>query len=136
MTLKATDIETCLLPPGSKFEVSESFGYMGLPKGSTGFVSRYSKHNDRDYVTMSASIIKRGKSGKDRIECVNMNILPYYYPNDKDWMKAQANRIKGTKVFIINKVEKDKKDLLALDVVEYVGWALAYANFLHAVKKF
>lgn len=125
-----------LLPPGSKFIVTSDL-CTAFTKGTEGFMS-YVDNLDGGLNTLvrgRAVLVKRGKTGKQRLECVRMILsLTDAHKLAEDEIKRYLIPTSQTKVryFVqVNQIEPFKYSLMEMPAHDFIGWSLSMANFLH-----
>lgn len=125
--------ESQILLPGTKFIVNGNTkdGYLG--PGSTGFVS-YLKGYCRDYqnvVFFRATVIRRGKGGKERLEFVDISTPIFDIENEKVEKMLPDSRQKH---YVHMERDKITYNILDISNIDFLGWALSYSSYLYKLS--
>lgn len=118
---------------GTKFIVDQRTEDTTFGPGTTGFIS-FVMGRDCDYsnvVHLQASIIKRGKSGKERIEMCELS-MPIFDTNSEHIKKMMPDDKRRGYLHITTLPKSGS--LLDVSNIEFLGWGLAYSRFLHQLS--
>lgn len=128
--MKPNILESNLFNPGVKFIATDDVKDTTLPPNSIGFFS-YFKNPDRDYqdvVYARVSIIRRGKSGQQRVEQKDIS-FPIF--TDKKMLEQEDYLPIGRKFYLhIQKEMFSNAHLMEVSHLEFLGWAFAYSKYL------
>lgn len=126
------DIKTLphtLMRPGQRIVVSKELASSTYPAGTLGYSSIISPVGSSEYKLFCKQIvyiIRRGKSGKSRLEATAF-MQPIYFFNNADFKK----HVPKNKYNVLFKPSNDKlQKLLSLSGLEFTAWACAYISYL------
>jgi len=123
-------LESNLYAPGTKFTVTPDVKENTFGPGSLGVMS-YVTSGDNDYedvANVAVIIIRRGKGGVPRI---NLNKLSIPVYSDKRMMDKDNYLPVGRRHYVHTEmVPYSHEDLLAIDSLDFLGWAAAYMKYL------
>jgi len=126
-------IKSSIFKPGTKFVMSEETTDSVVGPGTTGFVSHV-KGVDHDYtnvVYFEAVIIKRGKSGKERLDVIELS-TPIFDIDNEELRKSMPEERR--KYYTHIDQVQNKTNLLNVDKIEFMGWVLAYSRYVHKLS--
>lgn len=133
--MKPEILKSNLLRPGKKFIATEDIKDTTFPPHTIGFFA-YFRNPDRDYQDVAyakTSIIRRGKGGQDRVETKEIS-FPVF--TDKSMLEHEDYLPLGRKYYIhIEELPIDVKSVLDFEIMDYLGWASAYAAYLKYITK-
>jgi hypothetical protein len=116
--------------PGTKFVVSESTIDGAYGPGTTGFLA-YVKGHDQDYPDvyfLRATIIRRGKGGKPRLESAELSTP--IFPLEGDAAKTFLPPDKRKYYVHLERDPLGTADIIEARVYDFLGWAFANALFM------
>lgn len=122
-------LKSQLFRHGSKFVVTDESSDTTYGPGTTGFVS-FVKGFDQDFPTVAylvASIIRRGKGGKSRVERAELSTPIFDIDNDvlKENMPDEKRRF-----YVHIKSLPNTCKIADMEPVDFVGWSFAAAMFI------
>lgn len=123
-------LQSNILKVGTKFRVTDETTDTTFPPGSLGYIAA-AKGSDRDYenvLFMYATIIRRGKTGKDRMEMASIS-LPIFDLKD-DALNGKMPDEKRRNYIHIEPIKSEYKSVHEMPDMDYLGWANANACYL------
>lgn len=115
-----------LFRTGQKFVVVEPTTDSAYTAGSTGYMAFVEKQDNSfaNVARVQAVIIRRGKGGKERIECLHL-YFPIFRVDDKAFQKVMPE--KGMRRGYVHPEIEGPAILNVMDLsdIEYLGWAIA-----------
>lgn len=128
-------LQSGILDTGTKFTISDRIKNPTLIPGSIGFMS-YLRGLDDSYqnvANMNAVLIRKGKTGKERVEFCNLGI-PIFTFQDKNFSKILPT-IENRRSFVyIDKEEGQYNNLMEVTPLDFIGWATAMAGKLNLMS--
>jgi len=120
-------LESCLFEAGARFVISEDLKDNTFGPGTTGFVSYITGLDDsyQNLAKVTASIIRRGKGGKERLDVGNLYVPVFYFDN-ANFAKLMPQ---DTRKYYV-KPERDSElavSLMEMADMDFIGWAAAMA---------
>lgn len=122
---------------GTKFVVSDRCINTTYGPGTTGFVSYIEGRNLKygNIVHFFASIIRRGRTGKERIE-IGTFYAPVFELKDEEFVELfppneELNTNKTKNYIHIEKVDDQIHEITEMENMNFCGWALAHATFAY-----
>lgn len=128
-------LQSCLFEAGAKFAVSEFIKDSTFGPGTTGFVS-YIDALDESYQNLAKVVvatIRRGKSGKERLD-INSFYIPIFYFDNENFRKLMPNDNRKHYVHI----ERDMEHVQSvedMDPIDFLGWAAAMITRLRRMNE-
>lgn len=120
-----------LIKPGERFIVTDDVKESTFGPGTIGFLA-YVKNPDPDYEDVAhimVSIIRRGKGGKGRLNSGSLSV-PIFL--DKRMLDHKNYLPVGRRHYVhIEPHPHEVQDLMKLEALDFLGWATAYAKYLH-----
>jgi hypothetical protein len=116
-----------IFEPGTKFEVTEHTMTKAFPPGSIGFISNYGGQfrTFPNVILAEASIIRRGRKGKDRIERVT-----FASPVFDVGQRVTEAKYHGYHFVYVEPIENIYKSVLTMPELDFLGWGFAYCSYL------
>ena len=120
-------LQSCLFEAGAKFVISENIKDSTFGPGTVGFVSYIDGLDDsyQNLAKITAAIIRRGKTGKERLD-INHLFVPIFYFDNENFAKLMP---KDTRKYYVHP-ERDLSlayPLMDMPDLDFVGWAAAMA---------
>lgn len=131
---KVTPLESHIFRPGTKFRVTDKTTDGTFGPGSTGFTA-FVKGRDQDYpnvVYLSVSMIRRGKSGKNRLDRCEIS-TPIFDFEDEHLPKIMPNEKRRYYVHV-EALGKDCSTVLNMKDMDFLGWAYAQALYVYKLS--
>lgn len=122
-------LKSNILSPGTKFVVTDNTVDGTFGPGTTGFIS-YVKGIDQDYpnvIYLDVSVIKRGKTGKDRLDSSEIS-TPIFLIDDDEIKQFMPDEKRKYYVYI-NPIEVTI-DLMSFCDLDFLAWAMSYARYI------
>ena len=123
MDINTKYIKKNFLLPCTKFSIEKITSGVIIP-GSIGFVC-FNSNKDFNLYSLDAIIIRRGKKGRNRVDCVRIK-SPAFFSEETD--VAIVNN--SCNILRIIPESFENNHILAMSNIEYIGWAISMANFL------
>lgn len=131
--MKPNILKNNLFNTGTKFIATSDVKNSALPPSTLGFFS-YFKNSDRDYqnvVYAMVSIIRRGKTGQQRIESKEIS-FPIFA--DEKMLEKEDYLPVGRSYYLhIEKSPFSHENLMEIEPLDFLGWAYAYVMYLQYV---
>lgn len=123
-------MQSNILKTGTKFRVTDRTTDTTFPPGTLGYMAAI-KGSDRDYsnvMFMYAAIIRRGKTGKERVEMASLSIPIFDIESDK--LKDKMPDEKRRNYVHIEPINTGRKTVHDMPTMDYLGWAYANSYYL------
>lgn len=127
-------ITSCLYKPGTRIVVTPKSKNGSFPPGTTGFMSRIKTMANNPSVVASFAIIRKGKTGKDRLD-INDMTFPLTEVEEPFFLNTVfgENR-KGGPVSIKSSNSKNV-DSNKLSTLEFLAWSISCVTYLKHISK-
>lgn len=137
--------ESSLVPPVSKFVVTDHITNKKYTPGTTGYIATAEPRSgtggiDDLFTNIQCVIIRVGKKGKKRIESNSLLLPTFFFFEDNFKNQIDFGRkVKEYNGALVHaeRIEEDSNSVLDLDSLDFLGWVLAYAQHLtHTHNKY
>lgn len=125
------------LPRASRFEVTDLIKNNIYPPGSNGYFVYTMPHNmaaGSGIVKAVVVFLRRGKSGKDRIETKQVSLPGYYEEKREGKIEQAVGDYNKRGCLELTELVHGNKDTMALSPLDFVGWAAAKTMFMHYIR--
>ncbi|TET61130.1 MAG: hypothetical protein E3J47_05850 [Candidatus Stahlbacteria bacterium] len=124
-------LQSGILDTGTKFTISDKIKNPSHIPGSVGFISSLGGLDDsyQNVVSMNTVLIRKGKTGKDRIEICRLK-MPVFTFDSENFAKILPT-IENRKSFVyIDKEENQHNNLMEVTSLDFLGWSVAMSHRL------
>ena len=124
-----------LLSPGTKFIVLDNPKEGAFPPGTIGFMGPLLGHDPRKPLTCSAEaiIVRRGKTGKDRLDFCNMSLPTFFNSELQENEKYLKILPLGAKYYVHIKPMPTENSLMSMSEIDLAGWSAAYCKHIQTL---
>lgn len=132
-------IKETLLDPGRKFVVSDQIKEASVGPGTLGWVSQINSghENWQNVAKISCVLTRKGKSGKPRIERVEL-LIPvfYHFDNGENFAKIMPEVSSNRWYMLIEPDGSSEENIMETQTIDFIGWATAAAwNLRNTIGK-
>lgn len=128
---KQNSLLSILIKPGRRVIITDEKHSSTYPPGTLGYTS-YISSSESLICRQSVYIIRRGKSGKNRLEAKQF-YLPVYYFKDPKYI---SNIGTGT-YYVLFRPEEDRIiDVSSMSPLDFIAWASAYIHYLKGLTNY
>jgi hypothetical protein len=135
MTADSSILKSSIMNSGAKFTVADDSTDGTYGPGTTGFMA-FVKGKDRDFKNvfyLRGVITKRGKSGKDRIDIVEISCPVFDFgAGNKLFRKVMPDEKR--KYYVHIEPVPFGENLLKMPDLDFMGWAAAQTQFMHKLS--
>ena len=124
-------LQSGMLNTGTKFIISDRVKNPTFIPGTMGFISCFSSLDDsyQNVVNVNTVLIRKGKTGKDRIEFARLKI-PIFTFDSKTFLKIMPTTENRKNFVYIEEEGNQYENLMDISALNFAGWATAMANKL------
>lgn len=128
-------LQSGILDAGTKFMISNKIKNPSLIPGSIGFMSSLCGLDDsyQNVVSINTVLIRKGKTGKERIETCRLKIPVFTFDSEK-FVKILPT-IENRRNFVyIDKEKNQHSNLMEVTSLNFLGWSVAMAHRLRLMS--
>lgn len=125
-----TKLGSCVFPVGTEFVVSPLIKSGTFPPHSAGFIGNFNGQfkNSPNVVILNATLIRKGKRGKQRIE--NILLTTQVFDIEIERKRLKLDEFKGYPFVHIVSADNIYSNITDMEPLEFLGWGIAYITYL------
>lgn len=128
-------LDSCIFPIGTKFVVSPLIKNGSYPPSSVGFIGCFNGQfrNSPNVVILNASIIRKGKRGKQRIE--NVLLTTQIFDIELKRKKLKLDEFEDYPFVHVVNGDDLYPNVADMKPIEFLGWGVAHFTYLATLYK-